>query len=194
MHVNSLLTLSLSAACLLALGMTVSAAEKDAAHPIYGQKMKSLSGKEVDFSAYKGKVLLIVNVASECGATPQYEPLQALHTKYSQQGLAILGFPCNQFGKQEPGTEAEIATFCKKNYGVEFDMFAKIDVNGESQAPLYKYLTSEAAYQADPGKVRWNFEKFLVSRDGQVIGRFRTAVEPDDAQVISAIEAALSAK
>ncbi|MFN0195984.1 MAG: glutathione peroxidase, partial [Planctomycetaceae bacterium] len=109
-------------------------------------KMKTLKGKTVDLAKYKGKVLLIVNTASQCGATPQYEPLQALHEKYKDKGLAVVGFPCNQFGEQEPGTESEIETFCKENYGVTFDMFAKVDVNGEKQADLFKQLTSEEVF------------------------------------------------
>ncbi len=167
-------------------------AEKES-HPIYGQAMKSLAGKSVDLSQYKGKVLLIVNTASQCGATPQYEPLQELSDKYKAQGLAVLGFPCNQFGSQEPGTEADIAAFCKQNYGVTFDMFAKIDVNGGDAAPLYKFLTSDKSGIADTGKVRWNFEKFLVSKDGKVVARFRTATAPDAAEVVQAIEEQLKA-
>ncbi|MEX0727751.1 MAG: glutathione peroxidase [Planctomycetaceae bacterium] len=153
--------------------------------------MKSLKGKTVDLSQYKGKVLLIVNVASACGATPQYEPLQALHEKYDDRGLVVLGFPCNQFGDQEPGTESEIATFCKENYGVTFDMFSKIDVKDEKQADLYKQLTSEEVFAADPGPVKWNFEKFLVARDGTVVARYRTKIDPGSEEVIEAIEAEL---
>ncbi|MHC4875413.1 MAG: glutathione peroxidase [Planctomycetota bacterium] len=169
------------------------AAEKDK-HPIYGLTMKSLTGKKVDLNKYKGKVLLIVNTASECGATPQYEPLQALHAKLADKGLVIAGFPCNQFGKQEPGSDEEIAGFCKKNYGVSFDMFSKIDVNGEKAAPLFKYLTSDKSGLKQTGRVKWNFEKFLIGRDGEVIARFRTGVQPDSEEVVSAIETALAAK
>ncbi|MDA0835667.1 MAG: glutathione peroxidase [Planctomycetota bacterium] len=155
-------------------------------------KMKTLKGKTVDLSQYKGKVLLIVNTASQCGATPQYEPLQALHEKYNEKGLVVLGFPCNQFGKQEPGTESEIATFCKENYGVTFDMFAKIDVNGDKQADLFKDLTSEEFFSEDSGPVKWNFEKFLVAKDGTVVARFRTKVDPGSEEVVNAIEAELT--
>ena len=169
------------------------AAEKGK-HPIYGLTMKSLTGKKVDLSKYKGKVLLIVNTASECGATPQYEPLQALHEKLADKGLVVAGFPCNQFGKQEPGSDKEIAGFCKKNYGVSFDMFSKIDVNGEQAAPLFKYLTSEKSGLKETGRVKWNFEKFLVGRDGEVIARFRTGVQPDSGDVLAAVEKALKQK
>ena len=161
---------------------------------VLNHKMKSLTGKNVELSKYQGKVLLIVNTASQCGATPQYEQLQALHKKYAEKGLAVLGFPCNQFGAQEPGEESEIAEFCKQNYGVSFDMFAKIDVNGEKQAPLFKQLTSKEGFAKDPGPVKWNFEKFLVSRDGKVVGRYRTGTQPDAPEVIKALEGELSKK
>jgi glutathione peroxidase len=164
-------------------------AESKDKHPIYSQTMKSLTGKKIDLKKYQGKVLLMVNVASECGATPQYGPLQKLHQKYSQAGLVVLGFPCNQFGAQEPGTEKEIAQFCKKNYGVDFTMFGKIDVNGEKAAPLYKHLTGKDSGLKgdDVGKVGWNFEKFLVGRDGKVVARFRTSAEPDSTEFLNAI-------
>jgi glutathione peroxidase len=151
-------------------------------------KMKSLAGQEVDLSQYQGKVLLIVNVASECGYTPQYKGLQALHTKYSQSGLAVLGFPCNQFGYQEPGTSAQIAQFCQKNYGVAFDMFEKIDVNGRNQCELYKQLTSPDAHATYPGPIQWNFEKFLIARDGSVVARFGSSVAPESKVLVEAIE------
>ncbi len=160
-------------------------------HPIYSQKMDSLEGKKIDLAKYKGKPLLIVNTASRCGATPQYEPLQALHKKYGEKGLAILGFPCNQFGKQEPGNSKAIAEFCEQNYGVEFDMFAKIDVNGDEAPQIYDFLTSKDSGIDDTGPVKWNFEKFLISRDGKVLARFRTGVSPDSDEVIGAIEKAL---
>lgn len=154
-------------------------------------EMKSLTGKPVNLSKYQGKVVLMVNVASDCGATPQYADLQALHTKYAGQGLAVLGFPCNQFGGQEPGSDADIATFCRSNYGVEFDMFSKVDVNGDGQCPLYKYLTKDSKFA---GPIGWNFEKFLIGRDGQVVARFKTDVEPSSAEVTAAIEAELAKK
>jgi len=182
-------------AALAALVGTAGAADKTEkkGSPVLDQKMESLAGGQVDLSEYEGKVLLIVNVASECGATPQYEPLQALHEKYKDDGLVVLGFPCNQFGSQEPGTSKDISKFCTENYGVTFPMFAKIDVNGEKAAPLYKYLTSKEAVD-DAGPVKWNFEKFLISRDGKVVARFRTGVEPDDEKVVKAIEKELAKK
>lgn len=153
--------------------------------------MNAIDGKPVDLSKYQGKVVLMVNVASQCGYTPQYEGLQELHKKYAAKGLSILGFPANDFGAQEPGTNSEIAQFCKSNYGVEFDMFSKIVVKGSGQAPLYKYLTSQSKLSGD---VAWNFEKFLVGKNGEVIARFKSEVEPDSRQMVSAIESALAAK
>lgn len=167
-------------------------AGKKGKHPIYGETMKSLTGKETQLAKYRGKVLLIVNTASECGATPQYAPLQELHQKYADKGLAVVGFPCNQFGSQEPGSEKEIAQFCQKNYGVEFDMFGKIDVNGEKAAPLYSYLTSEKSGLDKTGPIRWNFEKILISRRGKPVARFATGVQPDSEDVLKAIEAELA--
>ena len=169
-------------------------ADKKEKHPIYGQAMKSLAGKSVEFSKFKGKVLLIVNTASACGATPQYGPLQQLQEKYKKQGLVVMGFPCNQFGRQEPGSDSQIAEFCKSSYGVSFEMFSKIDVNGEKSAPIFKFLTSDKAGVKDAGAVRWNFEKFLISRDGKVAGRYRTSKEPDSKEVVTAIEQALAEK
>ncbi len=176
----------------LIAGVLMSATANAADHPIYGQTMKSLAGTDVDLSKYEGKVLLIVNTASECGATDQYGPLQDLHAKYKDQGLAVVGFPCNQFGTQEPGTAAEISAFCTENYGVEFDMFSKIDVNGKKAADLYQFLTSDATGLADTGKIKWNFEKFLVSKDGQVLARYRTTISPDAPEVVQEIETALA--
>jgi len=181
------------AACLfagVAFVMTVDsvpAAEKVA--PVLNQKVKSIKGEEVDLSKYQGKVLLVVNVATRCGATPQYEQLEGLNGKYKDKGLAILGFPCNQFGAQEPGTEEEIAKFCKSKYDVSFDMFAKIDVNGDNASPLYKTLTSSAKPSGD---VKWNFEKFLIGRNGEIVARFPTKTKPDAPEVVQAIEAELA--
>jgi glutathione peroxidase len=150
--------------------------------------MDSLDGKAVNLARYTGNVVLMVNVASECGYTPQYEGLQALHRKYAVRGLRVLGFPSNDFGAQEPGTDAQIADFCQKNYGVEFDMFSKITVVGNGQAPLYRTLTTTPRFS---GPVEWNFEKFLIGKDGQVVGRFKSAVEPMSAELTRAIETAL---
>lgn len=157
-------------------------------------KVKSITGKEVDLSKYQGKVILVVNTASECGLTPQYEELEALHEKYGQKGLSVLGFPCNQFGKQEPGSDKEIAEFCESNYKVKFDMFSKVDVNGEEASPLYKHLTALDAKPKGKGKVSWNFEKFLIGRDGSVVARFEPKTAPDDPVVLKAVEAELAKK
>lgn len=154
--------------------------------------MNRLDGTPQDLSKYSGKVVLIVNTASKCGFTKQYAGLEALHKKYADQGLALLGFPSNDFKEQEPGTDAEIAEFCKANYGVTFDMFSKIDVKGDTQAPLYKALTSAETNHVEPGEVKWNFEKFLISRDGTIVARFRSKVTPDDPALVQAIEAELA--
>jgi glutathione peroxidase len=154
--------------------------------------MSSIRGEPVNLSKYQGKVVLIVNTASECGYTYQYEGLQNLHEKYAKQGLAILGFPSNDFGQQEPGTNAEIQQFCKANYGVEFDMFSKVQVLGRSKVALFDYLTAKSSNPKFAGEIKWNFEKFLIGRDGQVLGRFSSAIEPESREVTNAIEGALS--
>src|SRR2546428_12157159 len=153
--------------------------------------MKSIDGRPVDLSKYEGRVVLMVNVASQCGYTPQYEGLEELHRKYAAKGLSVLGFPSNDFGAQEPGSDSEIAQFCKQNYGVEFDMFSKIVVRGSGQAPLYKYLTTHPKFS---GQVDWNFEKFLIGRHGEVIGRFKSEIEPSSKQMVSAIENAIASR
>lgn len=140
----------------------------------------TLDGKERNLSEYKGKLALLVNTASECGLTPQYAGLEALHKKYQGRGLAVLGFPCNQFGAQEPGTAAEIGAFCQKNYGVSFQMFDKIEVNGSKAHPLYQWLKKEAAGSAAAEDIEWNFAKFLVGADGHVIRRYKATTKPDD--------------
>ena len=150
--------------------------------------MKSLAGQAVDLRHYHGQVLLIVNVASECGYTPQYKGLQALNAKYGPSGFTVLGFPCNQFGWQEPGTSAQIAQFCQRQYGVTFDMFEKVEVNGKSQCELYKYLTSPDTNPKYAGPIQWNFEKFLIARDGTVVGRFGSSVGPESKTLVEAIE------
>jgi glutathione peroxidase len=159
-----------------------------AADSIHEFKMKNIEGKDVDLSDYKGKVLLVVNVASECGATPQYEQLQALQDKYKDKGLVVVGVPCNQFGGQEPGTEKDIQKFCTETYKVTFPMMSKVDVNGEKEAPLYKFLKAHAESKDD---VKWNFEKFIVSKEGAVVGRFGTKTKPDAEEVVSVIESEL---
>jgi glutathione peroxidase len=145
---------------------------------VYDFSAKAIDGKETPLAAFKGKVLLIVNVASECGFTPQYAGLEALQKKYGGKGFAVLGFPSNQFGAQEPGTEAEIATFCTTNYGVTFPMFAKVDVKGASAHPLFKHLTASKAGVLGTEAIKWNFTKFLVDREGKVVGRYGSATTP----------------
>ena len=154
--------------------------------------MKALDGKDVNLGKYQGKVVLIVNVASKCGLTPQYEQLQALHEKYSEKGLATLGFPCNQFLWQEPGTAEQIQDFCRVNYGVTFDMFAKVNVKGDEACDLYKTLTALDTEPVGPGKISWNFEKFVIGRDGEVVARFSPRTKPDDPAVLKVIEAELA--
>ncbi len=153
---------------------------------IYGFKATSLEGTEIDFNTYKGDVLLIVNTASDCGFTPQYKGLQKLHKKFEERGLKVLGFPCNQFGHQEPGDSKTIANFCQKNYGVTFQMFEKIDVNGENAHPLYKFLTGSAPGFLGSKAIKWNFTKFLVDRQGHVVKRFGPNFAPED--IAAAIE------
>ena len=145
---------------------------------IYNYKAKSNRGEEVDFAQFEGKVLMVVNTASKCGFTPQYDGLEALYQKYKDRGLVIVGFPCDQFAHQEPGTDAEIAEFCRINHGVTFPLMAKIEVNGEGAHPIYKYLKS-AAKGTLGDAIKWNFTKFLISRDGSTVKRFAPTVKPE---------------
>ena len=156
---------------------------------VYDFTATTLHGKPVSLRDYAGKVLLIVNTASECSFTPQYQGLEALYQKYRDQGLAVLGFPCNQFGAQEPGTAEEIGSFCHRNYGVSFPMFEKIEVNGEGAHPLYRWLKSSARGLLGSEAVKWNFTKFLVDRQGNVIDRFAPTTKPQDLE--SKVEALL---
>lgn len=158
---------------------------------IYDIEVTSIAGETTTMEQYKGKVLLIVNTASQCGFTKQYEGLQELYTEYENKGLLILGFPSNDFFKQEPGTDEEIAEFCKNNYSVTFPMFSKISVKGKKQHPLYSHLTAKDQSSEFGGKVSWNFTKFLISPHGEVIGRFGSMTKPSDPKLISAIEQAL---
>jgi len=148
--------------------------------PIYDITANTLTGEPLSLSAFKGKVLLIVNTASQCGFTGQYEGLEALYRKYKDQGLVVLGFPCNQFGAQEPGSAEEIGAFCEKNYGVSFPMFAKIDVNGSNAHPLFQLLKSEATGVLGTEGIKWNFTKFLVNREGKVHERYAPTTRPAD--------------
>lgn len=168
----------------------------DAPHPtpqsIYQIAVKPMEADthtSATLAPYQGKVMLIVNVASKCGFTPQYEALEKIHRKYKDQGLVVLGFPANDFLNQEPGSEPEILNFCKTKYDVTFPIYGKIHVKGKEKAPLYQYLTAAAP---ETGEVKWNFEKFLVGKDGKVLARFRSRTKPDDKQVIEAIEKALA--
>jgi glutathione peroxidase len=159
--------------------------------PIWSAAIKTLKGDPTTLAAYKGKALMLVNVASKCGNTPQYSTLEALQKKYEAKGFTVIGFPCNQFHGQEPGTAEEIATFCATNYGITFPMMEKIDVNGETRHPIYKALTPIADAEGHNGDIRWNFEKFVVSADGKHVTRFSPKTKPEDPTVIAAVEAAL---
>jgi glutathione peroxidase len=158
---------------------------------IYDVTISRLDGSDLDLAALRGDAILIVNVASACGLTPQYEALQRLHERYADRGLTVLGVPCNQFGEQEPGTPDEIAGFCSSSYSVTFPLTEKVDVNGVRRHPLYSKLTETADVDGYSGDVRWNFEKFLVSPEGDVLARFPPLVAPDSDEVVGAIEAGL---
>lgn len=186
----------LSLAAVVAFAVSANAADKGdskVSGPL-NFKMKSIDGKEVDLSQYKGKVVLIVNVASQCGATPQYADLQTLYNKHSKEGLVVIGVPANEFGAQEPGTNEEIAKFCENNYKVTFPMMSKVVVKGKGITPLFDYLTSKETNPEFAGPVAWNFEKFLVSREGKVVGRFKTGVKPTDEKFVKAVQTELEKK
>ncbi len=162
------------------------------AESIYDLKLKDIDGKDTTLGAYKGKVLLIVNVASKCGYTKQYTALEAIQQKYQKQGFTVLGFPCNQFGGQEPGTNEEIKQFCSSKFNVTFPLFDKIEVNGADRNPLYVRLAGKDS--PFPGDIKWNFNKFLIGKDGKILQRFDSKATPDSPEVTAAIEAALAAK
>jgi glutathione peroxidase len=163
-----------------------------AAGSLYDIPLKDIDGKDTSLKPYAGKVLLVVNVASKCGYTPQYTALEAVYKKYDAQGLVVAGFPCNQFGGQEPGTDADIKEFCTSKYSVTFPMFDKLEVNGANRSPLYVALAG--AESPFPGDIKWNFTKFVIGRDGKILARFDSKVKPDSDEVTKAIEAALAAK
>jgi len=165
-----------------------------AASSVHEFTMDAINGTPTPLASFKGKVLLVVNVASQCGYTYQYEGLQALYLKYKDQGLVVAGFPANNFGAQEPGSDAEIGAFCKSKFGVTFPMFSKISVKGSDKAPLYQFLTDKNANPKTGGEIPWNFTKYLVDRDGKVLARFDAPVEPESKELTSAIEAALKNK
>lgn len=173
---------------ILLLGMT----SVGAADSIYDLKLKDIEGQAASLKPYRGKVLLIVNVASKCGFTPQYAGLEGLYQKYKAQGLVVLGFPCNQFGGQEPGTNEEIKQFCTRRYQVSFPLWDKIEVNGPGRHPLYALLAGQDSPVA--GDIRWNFTKFLVGREGKILKRFGSTTKPDSSELVQAVEAALAAK
>jgi len=193
MNTRTLLT-GIVAMAIMSSGLTDDSAS--AKPPALAFTMKSLAGEPVDLSKYEGKVVLFVNVASNCGYTKQYTGLQKLHETYGEKGLVVVGVPCNQFGGQEPGTSKEIQQFCSSKYNVSFDMLEKVNVNDDSKksveaCPLYKYLTSVESKPAGKGAIKWNFEKFLVDRKGNVVARFPSSADPESPQVIEAIEKAL---
>ena len=158
--------------------------------PMWNAPIKTLKGQETKLADFRGKALMLVNVASKCGNTPQYTALEALQKKYGAQGFTVIGFPCNQFGAQEPGSAEEIATFCSTNYGVTFPMMEKVEVNGDQRHPIYAELTEVADAEGHSGDIRWNFEKFLIGTDGSIT-RFSPTVAPDDPAITTAIEADL---
>ncbi|TDU86556.1 glutathione peroxidase [Kribbella voronezhensis] len=160
---------------------------------LYDIPLQTLSGADTTLADYKGKAVLVVNVASKCGLTPQYEGLENLQKRYASRGFTVLGVPCNQFGGQEPGTAEEIETFCSTTYGVTFPMLAKLEVNGENRHPLYAELTTTPDAAGEAGDIQWNFEKFLVSPEGTVAARFRPQTQPESDEIVNAIETQLSA-
>lgn len=172
----------------MSFGFSIADDKKKSVHDF---SVKDIKGKDVSLADYKGKVLMIVNVASRCGATPQYKALQELNTKFGKKGLVVLGFPANNFGKQEPGTNKEILEFCTSTYQVSFPMFAKVSVKGDDKDPLFQHLTT-VKNPDKAGDIGWNFEKFLVGKDGKLQRRFKTGIKPDDTSVVTAIEKALA--
>jgi glutathione peroxidase len=174
--------------CLLFCAATLMAADKT----VYDFTLNTIDGQPAPLAAYKGKVVLLVNVASRCGYTPQYAALESIYEKYKGQGFVIVGIPANNFGGQEPGTNAEIKTFCSSKYSVTFPMMAKVSVKGDDTTPLYQFLTDKAANPQTGGEIKWNFTKFLIGPDGHILARFESAVTPDSPQVTSAIEKALA--
>jgi glutathione peroxidase len=177
----------------LILMLTIAAAVAGAeVHSIYDFTMKSIDGQQVSLKNYHGKVVLLVNVASKCGFTPQYAGLEAVYEKYKDRGLVIVGVPANNFAQQEPGTDEEIKKFCSNKYNVSFPMMSKVSVLGDDKAPLYQFLTDKSANPAVGGDIKWNFTKFLFDRNGNPVARFEPAVKPDSPEVTAAIEATLS--
>lgn len=178
--------ISITFIALFAIGtLSAQEAKKKMDSPIYNFTMKTIEGKDKSLADYKGKVVMVVNTASFCGNTPQYKQLEDIYKKYKDKGFVIIGFPANNFGKQEPGNDSDIKTFCEKNYGVTFDMFSKISVKGDDIHPLYKYLTTESGFNGD---IDWNFVKFLVDKNGNVVARFKVKMKPDEKEIIAKID------
>lgn len=191
--IDRVLPVVLSSAALLFLAQAVPAGESDKKpNSSLDFQVQDIDGKPVDLTKYKGEVVLIVNTASQCGLTPQYKGLEAIYEKYKKQGFEVLAFPANNFGKQEPGTNSEIKTFCSSKYNVSFPLFSKIEVKGEGIHPLYQFLTGKESNGKYAGIIKWNFTKFLVNRKGEVIARFEPEVTPESNNVIKAIETALA--
>ena len=176
----------------LAIGAFSAMATADDHECALNFKATTIDGEKADLEDYEGNVVLVVNTASQCGLTPQYAGLQELFAKYEEKGFVVLGFPCNQFGSQEPGSDSDIKQFCSSKYSVSFPMFSKIDVNGDQAAPIYKYLTSKDAKPAGKGEISWNFEKFLIDREGNLVNRFAPRTKPDDAELVKSIESELA--
>lgn len=197
MKAKLLLAFVVVVVCAALFAISISSRESSAAsgvekmNSIYDFSLKDIDHKEVSLSQYRGKVVMVVNVASRCGYTPQYEGLQKVYMKYKDRGFVILGFPANNFMSQEPGTDEEIKTFCSTKYSVTFPIFSKISVKGDDIHPLYKFLTSKETNPDFGGDIKWNFSKFLVDKNGKIIGRFEPKVTPESEQVIQAIEKAL---
>ncbi len=184
--------ISITLIALLSIGTLIAQENnKKMETPIYGFTMKTLDGKERSLADFKGKVIMVVNTASFCGYTPQYKDLEALYKLYKDKGFVVIGFPSNNFGKQEPGNNGDIATFCERNYGVTFPMFGKISVKGDDIHPLYKYLTTETQFKEEIG---WNFTKFLVDRNGNVVAKFASKVKPNEKEVIAKIDELVAQK
>lgn len=177
--------------CVCLFAGCASAQKEISMSSVYEIEVERITGERLKLSEYKGKVLLIVNTASKCGFSGQYEGLQKLYEKYKDKGLVVLGFPANDFMKQEPGSNEQIQSFCKLNYGVTFPMFAKISVKGKDQHPLYTYLTSKKTNPEFSGRITWNFNKFLISRDGSILARFGSRTKPFDKELVNALEQAL---
>src|ERR1700734_4165331 len=184
----------ISQSLLFGLVILIMSASLFAATSIYDFTLPSIDGKPAPLASYKGKVVMLVNVASRCGFTPQYTALESTYEKFKDKGFVIVGIPANNFGGQEPGTNAEIKTFCSSKYNVTFPMMSKVSVKGDDTTPLYQYLTDKSANPSTGGDIQWNFTKFLIGRDGQIVARFEPKVTPDSPEVTAAIEKALAAK